>query len=97
MGGWMFSLTFGGHAQVGHDHQHGVGLQPQHVGRHVLVVQRPRREDHARPVVHPEMTCGRNAEEEKGGRKKVSGEDGWVERRRRLFAQLSPFYICKLS
>lgn len=65
MGGWMFSLTFGGHAQVGHDHQHGVGLQPQHVGRHVLVVQRLRREDHARPVVHLEMTCGRTRRRKK--------------------------------
>lgn len=53
---WMFSLTFRGHTQVGHDHQHGVGLEPQHVRRHVLVIQRFRREDDACPVVHSEMT-----------------------------------------
>lgn len=60
----MFPLTFGRYAQVGHDHQHGVRLHPQDVGRYVLVIQGFGCEDDARLVVHVEMTWKPNAKKE---------------------------------
>lgn len=60
----MFPLTFGRYTQVGHDHQHGVRLHPQDVGRYVLVIQGFGCEDDARLVVHMEMTWNQTQKEE---------------------------------
>lgn len=50
-------LTFGGNAQVGKDDVKGIGLHPEHITCHFLIVQRFICVDDPGTVIDSELTC----------------------------------------
>lgn len=50
-------LTFGGGAQVGEDDSEGIGLNPEHITGHILIVQRFICVDDPGAVIDCEHTC----------------------------------------